>query len=273
MSLELSVSCIAAPGARDADFFDLLEAEGIPRVDLAPTMIDPDWERLDDPVLGAYRSHVEARGLRVAGLQSLFYGVAGANILGDAAAAQAFAAQMARLARIATALGATRLVLGSPPNRRRGELEPAAAEALFMERMAPICDAYLRQGLMVCLEANPPAYGCDFATHYDPAAALVARMGHPALKLNFDTGCAALGGDDPAQLIRRHAGLFGHVHVSEPQLASVADGAVDHFAAGRALREAGYDGVVCLEMRCVQADDPTALPRSVRLLKEAYLGA
>ncbi len=273
MGLQLSVSSIAAKGIRDAAFYEALAAEGIGWVDVAPTMIDPDWSRLDAAALADFRDFAEAGGLRVGGLQSLFYGVNGANILGDAAEAAAFAAQMARLARIAVGLGATRLVLGSPPNRRRGELAPAAAEDLFVRRMAPICDSYRERGLMVCLEANPPAYGCDFATHYGPAAELVARMDHPAFRLNFDTGCAALGGDDPVDVIRRHAGLFGHVHVSEPQLACVADGGIDHFAVGRALREAGYAGLVCLEMRCLQDSDPSALPRSARLLREAYLGA
>lgn len=272
MSLQLSVSCIAARGIRDEVFYQALAAEGIGWVDVAPTMIDPDWDRLDDDVLADFRNFVQARGMRVGGLQSLFYGVNGANILGNAAEAAAFETQMARLARIAEGLGATRLVLGSPPNRHRGELATTTAEMLFVRRMGPICDQYREQGLVVCLEANPPAYGCDFATHYGPAADLVARMDHAAFRLNFDTGCAALGGDDPVDVIRRHAGLFGHVHVSEPQLASVADGGIDHFAAGRALREAGYAGLVCLEMRCLQDSDASALPRSARLLREAYLG-
>lgn len=272
MNLELSVSSIAAKDIRDAAFYAALGGEGIGWLDVAPTMIDPDWNRLDGAVLADFRDFVQARGMRVGGMQSLFYGVNGANILGDEAEAAAFAAQMARLARIARSLGATRLALGSPSNRRRGELAPALAADLFARRMAPICDRYLEQGLMVCLEANPPDYGCDFATHYGPAAELVARMDHPAFRLNFDTGCAALGGDDPVELIRRHAGMFGHVHVSEPGLACVADGSINHFAAGVALREAGYSGLVCLEMRCVEDSDASALPRSVRLLREAYLG-
>lgn len=271
MSAALSVSTIAAGQIRDPAFYECLQAMDVRWVDVAPTMIDPDWDRLDAQALAEYRAFASGMGLRIGGMQSLFYGVAGANILGDEAEATAFLAQMDRLADTAVALGATRLVLGSPPNRRRGEREMEAAEALFIQRLRPVCEDYHRRGLMVCIEANPPAYGCDFATHYDRAAELVGRMDSAGFRLNFDTGCAALGGDDPVAMVRRFAPLFGHVHVSEPQLASLAAPTIDHQAVGRALADAGYAGLICLEMRHPEPY-PQALMDSLRVVREAYLG-
>lgn len=271
MSAALSVSTIAAGEIRDPAFYECLQAMDIHWVDVAPTMIDPDWDRLDAQALADYRSFVEEKGLRMGGMQSLFYGVAGANILGNETEVTAFLAQMDRLADMAMALGATRLVLGSPPNRRRGEQDMEEAEALFIQRLGPMCEAYHRRGLMVCIEANPPAYGCDFATHYDPAAELVRRMDSPGFRLNFDTGCAALGGDDPVAMVRRHGHLFGHVHVSEPQLASLAAPSIDHQAVGKALADVGYKGLICLEMRHPEPY-PAALMDSLRVVSEAYLG-
>lgn len=271
MSIALSVSSIAAATIRDPVFHDCLRERGIGWIDVAPTMIAPDWNALDAPTLTDYRTFVETAGFRVGGMQSLFYGVQGANILGDDTESQAFLAQMDRLEEIASALGATRLVLGSPPNRRRGGHGEAEAEAMFVERLRPLCDAWHARGLMLCIEANPPAYGCDFATHYDTAAALVRHMDSAGFRLNFDTGCATLGGDDPVELVRRHAGLFGHVHVSEPHLAGLAGSSLDHEAVGRVLRDAGYDGLVCLEMRHPEAY-PSALAESLDRVREAYLG-
>ena len=83
----------------------------------------------------------------------------------------------------------------------------------------------------------------------DEALAVVEAVDHPGLGLHLDIGILHMNGEIPETEVRRARSRLVHAHISEPQLAAVPAGAVDHRAAARALRDAGWDGVVSIEMR------------------------
>ena len=126
------------------------------------------------------------------------------------------------------------------------------------------------RGVVLGLEPNPPAYGCDFATDVAEAREVVDRTDHPAFALHLDSGGIHMAGGGLAETIRG-AGPFVHYHVSEPGLAPVAGGVVDQAAGIRALGEAGYDGWASVEMREPPSLD--VLEESVRLVRGLVDGA
>jgi hydroxypyruvate isomerase len=87
-------------------------------------------------------------------------------------------------------------------------------------------------------------------THSDEAAAVIARVGAPNVRLMLDTYHVGMEGRDPASEIARHLPILGHVQVAAtPTRAEPDHGTVDHPALFRLLDRLGYAGHVGAEYR------------------------
>jgi hypothetical protein len=124
------------------------------------------------------------------------------------------------------------MVLGAPKNRVGGNLMNAVP---FFQRCA-------REGIPLCIEPNPPQYGCNFITNTKEARELVAAVNHPNFRLHLDSGIMTLNGETeiPPDI--------AHFHVSQPYLAPVGPGTVDHVAMAATLRAINYKGWCSVEM-------------------------
>ena len=130
---------------------------------------------------------------------------------------------------------------------------------------------FQKHGACLCLEANPPQYGCQFLTDSAQAAAMVRAVDSPGLRLHLDTACMYLAGEDLPAAVRSNFDLVSHFHVSEPFLASMDSPMIDHAQVAGTLRELHYSGWVSLEMR--EGDKPVpALERAVDFLARTYGG-
>ncbi|MEP6496042.1 MAG: sugar phosphate isomerase/epimerase family protein [bacterium] len=268
----LAISNIAwEPGENDA-VRALLSREGVAGVEIAPTK----WR--DDPFdarpseVAAYRASWEDRGLRVVSLQALLFGQPDLQLFDTVARRADMTDFLRRVIDFGAALGAHALVFGSPKNRLRG--------SLAVERAIDIATVFFRevgehahdQRLAVCIEANPPAYGCDFITTTAEAVNLCRLIDHPGIRVNGDLGGMTLSGEDPIRSLAAAAPFLSHFHASEPNLAELGASA-DHDTAERGLTAIGYDGWVSIEMRAAGASaggNLQAIERAVRLARRAY---
>ena len=85
----------------------------------------------------------------------------------------------------------------------------------------------------------------------------------PMLRINYDTGNAFLGGEDPYEGLKAVAGLLVHVHAKDisfqqseaergkvtgtPVGCACGDGVIDWRRVVDVLNECGYDGVLSVE--------------------------
>ena len=120
---------------------------------------------------------------------------------------------------------------------------------------------------MLGLEANPAEYKCDFLTNEKDLVEFVREVESPYVRVHFDTGATALNREDISKAIQT-AGAFVHYHVSEPMLANIADGVVDHEAGFRTLKAIGYDGYVSIEMKRGEGDDLANLSRAFEKVRK-----
>jgi D-psicose/D-tagatose/L-ribulose 3-epimerase len=270
--VKLAVSNLAWSPERDERVARLLRELGVPGVELAPTKI---WAKPLEAAPGevaAYRRFWEGHGLSVRALQALLFGRPDLTVFGDEATRQQTLAYLCGMCSLAQELGACVLVFGSPRNRAVDGRTATEVEPVAVEFFGRVAEAAERCGVTFCLEPNPPVYGCDYLTRADEAAALVRRVGRPGLGLHLDTACMALAGDAVEEVLPRAVACLRHFHVSEPQLAPVGTGGLDHGPAAAALRECGYAGWISIEMRA--AGDGTELVRveqAVRAVQETYL--
>jgi D-psicose/D-tagatose/L-ribulose 3-epimerase len=273
--MRLAVSNIAWPAGADDDAARLLVAHGVAGVEVAPARVcERPWEA-PAGLVAAYRGFWEDRGLPIVALQALLFGRPDLVLFGDAATRRRLSAHLAAIIDLAADLGATRLVFGSPKNRARGPLGRAAADTIAVPFFRALGRHARDRGVWLCIEPNPAAYGCDFLVDSREAIRFVERVDQDGLGVHLDAGGMMLSGESPAAIVAEAGPRWRHFHASEPHLAAVGDGGVDHAAIAEALRAVGYAGHVSLEM--IQGPAGTSwsdrLARSLVVARAAYSSA
>jgi len=264
--MRLAVSNIAWNDADEPTVFTLLRQRGVTGIEVAPTRLWPDWSGATPAAARAAHARYADEGFDVPSFQAILFGKPDLSLFGDALA---FVDHISRVADLAAEFGARRLVYGAPKSRDRGALSEAEAVARAVEVFHLAAAACTARNTMLCIEPNPPAYGCNFVTNSSEGLALVRAVDAPGFGLHLDTAGMVMAGEDPlAALIAARSHLH-HIHASEPQLAPLAPASIDHARIGRTLRRIGYDGWVAVEMR--RADDAVpALARAVDHARACY---
>ena len=266
--MRISFSNIAWELDEEDAIAGFLASQGLDRVDLAHGKYIPDPAAATDAEIAAVRRLWADRGFQIEGMQALLFGASGLNLFTDPDGVMFD--RLAAVCRVGGGLGARALTFGSPRQRDRTGLSDDQAEAIACDFFGRLGGAAAAHGVIVCLEPNPVAYGCNFMTTTDDAAAVVAKIDHPAIRLQLDVGAMAMNGEPAAETITRHAGLIGHVHASEPQLAVLGDGGSPHAEAAAALRATRPELAVTIEMGPAQAPRIRGVERALRVAKGAY---
>lgn len=274
--MKLAVSNIAWTPDEDATAAAVLQEFGVTRIEVAPTVRWPAPLEVSEAEALAYRARWQVRGIEIVALQSLLFGRPDLTVFGPDETRAAMVDYLTGICRLAGWLGATRLVFGSPANRRPGPLTDAARDRIATAFFRAVGTAAAAHGTVVCIEPNPAEYGCEWIRSVREAAALVEAVDHPGFGLHLDAGGMLLHGDsvDDIEAALAHPGV-GHVHASDPMLAPLGSGhegsAQWHQAVAGVLATAGYDGCVSLEMRRQpEGDRAEWLRASVRRLAAWY---
>lgn len=272
--MRLSISNIAWDVAEDEAVAALLGRFGVDAIDVAPAKYFPQPATASDAGIARVRRWWADRGIEVVGMQSLLFGTQGLNLFGAPVVQDAMIEHLSAVCRIGAGLGAPRLVFGSPRNRDRSALSDAAAletAVAFFRRLGDVAGSH---GVQVCLEANPAVFGTNFMLTTDQAAEVVRSVGHPFIRLQFDTGTVATDADDPEAALQAHAALVGHVHASEPGLVPLGDAGeagARHDAMATALRRYLPGHIVSVEMVATGGESHvTSIERALRVALRHY---
>jgi sugar phosphate isomerase/epimerase len=104
-------------------------------------------------------------------------------------------------------------------------------------------------------------------------ARVVEQVSHPAVRMQFDTGALTINGEDPAAVLQNHAGLIGHIHVSEPNLVPLGDGGTDHDRAVEGLMRFLPEHLACIEMLATTNEPHLAsIQRALKVAIRHYRG-
>lgn len=158
-----------------------------------------------------------------------------------------FAEAVEACAEHAARLGARKVnvLAGFPPPGT----DPEDAQAVLAGNLARAAARFAPLGVGVMVEPVNPVDRPGFAlTSLDDALAVIARAGHPGLRVQFDLYHMARTEPDLVAAIRRAGPSIGHVQFADvPGRGPPGTGGVDFAAALRALKAAGYDGDVAAE--------------------------
>jgi D-psicose/D-tagatose/L-ribulose 3-epimerase len=232
---------------------------------VAGNLVDATPEQIN-----GYKQFWADYNIEIVGMQALLFGHPELTVFDTAEARRKTIDYLARVMAAGAKLGARAFVFGSPKNRLVEDRAPAEVELSAAEFFSAVSDFAEQLGIYFCLEPVPPEYGADWLTDTVEAVAWIEKHRSPGLRINLDTGCLALNGDNPTTVIPKALPVTGHVHLSESHLVPPGTTEMDHEAIAAALRLARYDGVVSIEMKAADSDNLERVVDAVEFVKETY---
>jgi len=267
--MKLALSNIAWDVKDDDAVGAVMREHGITALEVAPTK---RWAKPAEATRSQAREWREAwleRGIELVAMQALLFGRPDLQVFGSRDAQQETLDYLAIIARLGAWLGIGPMVFGSPKNRRKGPLTDVDA---FEHAVAFFREAGWRAaeyGTVLCLEPNPTQYDCDFVTESAAGRALVEAVDHPGFRLHLDAAGMTMAGEAPAA-VAKASHLLAHFHASEPMLAPLGEGGVNHAGFAATLRTMGYQGYVSVEMRDPGRPVVAEIDRVLRFLTATY---
>lgn len=142
----------------------------------------------------------------------------------------------------------SKMIFGSPKQRTStGGSTPAEAFARYEAGLAGVAKHAEQRNVTVLAEVLP-RHDADVLNHEDEAAALVARIGSPAIQTMFDTHNAADETEPHPAIIEKHFGIIKHIHVNEMDGRHPGTGDYDFSSVLATLKRLDYPGWVSLEV-------------------------
>lgn len=261
--LTLAVSNLAWSPDQTERAYALLAEHRVRGLEVAPGLLFPEEPDSFEPTKAAVvhaLARVDSFGLELVSMQSLLFGIKGAELFGGVVQRETFVRGVERTIRLASRLGIPNLVLGSPKCRViPPDLDRETAWKQAREALLPVADLAAEHACVLAIEPNPSDYGTNFITSISEAVDFCDFVDHPAMTLNFDVGAAFLtgeaGGDREASyepLARSYheaEGHVSHIHLSTPHLMPVNAHSIELVPVLRALRGSGTKRYVSIEMR------------------------
>jgi sugar phosphate isomerase/epimerase len=248
---------------------------GYQGVELAPFTIAPAVTDVPAAQRAEIARLAAASGVEVIGLHWLLVGPEGMYITDPDPAVRARTTEyLKELMRFCGDVGGKVLVFGSPKQRnlKEGVSAGQAREWLIGAFAAalPVAEA---AGVTLCLEPLPPPE-CDFIRTTTEALDVITAIDSPRLRLILDvksmSGESGLTGESIPDIIRRVAPYVAHVQANDANLGYPGSGEIDFVPIFGALRDAGYDDYVSVEVFDFTPGPETIARESIAYLRQSY---
>ncbi len=270
--MKLAISSIAWTNDEEQEVAQLLQKLGVRYVELAPTKKWDDPTRASSSEVEAYKTFWQSYGIEVIAFQSMLFSRPDLKIFESSENRQQTLAYMQDFIRLAGAMGARRMVFGSPKNRQKDDLDNAEALDIAKKFFNRLGSVARENDVCFCIEPNPIEYGCDFITTAAEGLELVRMVDNEGFGLHLDIAGMTLAKDEPKTAITEAGDALKHFHISSPFLGQVEELAdVNHAEAATALKSINYQGFVSIEMRPGEAgENHGRIEKAVRFAQQTY---
>jgi sugar phosphate isomerase/epimerase len=268
--MKFSISNIALPEYNHLDELNSLPELGLQGLEVALSRQWHDWwHGLTNKSVNAYRSEIEAAGLSVVGLHSLFWGMPGLGLFKNKEHRAKTLDYMEHLSRVCRDLGGYTLIYGGGRNRESLSTEYAKQEAVLF--LHELCTRIEHHETCYCFEPLGPN-DTDFINSALEALELCEKVDHPAFKVQLDAKALVDNSEFNIKVFEAVSNHLVHVHVNEPGLGVLGStGNVDHMAMGDLLRQIDYSEYVSIEQRMLNAESPLLdISKSTAVLRNCY---
>jgi sugar phosphate isomerase/epimerase len=256
------------PFPRQCEYASKLGYDGL---EIAPYTLSDEPHRMGSSQIAAARAAAREAGIEVTGLHWLLIKPAGLSISSkDEKIRQRTLDVMLALIDQCAELGGRYLVHGSPHQRRidPGETRAAATQRAE-ECFAVAAERAQKAGVVYCIEPLS-AEQTPLINTLEEAAAIVARIGNPALKTMLDCSAASRSEKEslPALMERwLPKGVIAHVQVNDRNRQGPGQGEQRFAPLVAALKKHGYRGDIAVEPFDYVPDGPAAAARAIGYLR------
>jgi 2-dehydrotetronate isomerase len=132
-----------------------------------------------------------------------------------------------------------------PPEQR------PAAEAVFVRNLSRAAEEAAKSGITLLIEPINPRDRPDyFLSRVEHAADVVAKVGAPNLRVQFDFYHAQIVGGDLIRRFEKHLGAIGHLQIAAvPSRHEPDEGEINYPAVFDTIDRSGYAGFIGCEYR------------------------
>lgn len=164
------------------------------------------------------------------------------------------------------------LVQDNPERFPPGVESDAIQDALLIDQLPALGDEAAVRGLELLIEPVNH-FETDYLVTLAHAARLCEAVNHPAIGLTPDFYHMQMEELDTAEALRQVAPWIRHVHTAENTRVEPGPGQLDFGPGFRALKEAGYRGLIEVECRRLSGPAEMVLSRSADYLRQTWAEA
>jgi sugar phosphate isomerase/epimerase len=167
-------------------------------------------------------------------------------------------------------IGGCIVVVGSP--KQRNVMEGVTYQQAWdwaTEVFQPAVRRAEERGVTICFEPLAPAE-TNFVNTAAEGIRFARQFNSPAMSIILDVKAMSSEAKPIPQIIRESRGNFSYFHANDANLKGPGFGAVDFKPIAAALREAGYDGVVSVEVFKFEEGAEAIATRSIEYLKKTF---
>ncbi|MDO9436560.1 sugar phosphate isomerase/epimerase [Hydrogenophaga sp.] len=247
---------------------------GYDALEISPFTLADDPTTLDTAAARQVRDTVHAHGLQVSSLHWLLVKPEGLSLVtDDAALLRRTLDLLRRLIDFAAACGAPVLVHGSPKQRSPlpGQTQAQATER-FEAAMAELAPHAQAAGVVYCIEPLGP-FETNVINTVAEAAALVDRIGSPAIRTMLDVSAASHSESEPVHAVLRRflaSGHIAHVQVNDKNRRGPGQGDTDQRPVLQVLKDMDYRGWVAVEPFEYIPDGPGCAEASLQHIRDIW---
>jgi D-psicose/D-tagatose/L-ribulose 3-epimerase len=247
---------------------------GYDALEIAPFTLTDDPEALDTAAAYRVRTTAHNHGLAVSSLHWLLVKPDGLSLVTDDSALRRRTLDLLRrLIDFAAACGARVLVHGSPRQRSPAPGQSVADATVRLEAaLAELAPHAAAAGVTYCLEPLGP-FETNVINTVAEAAALVDRIGSPAIRTMLDVSAASHGESEPVHEVLRAflaSGHIAHVQVNDKNRRGPGQGETDQRPVLQVLKDLRYTGWVAVEPFDYVPDGPGCADASARHVRDLW---
>jgi sugar phosphate isomerase/epimerase len=222
---------------------------GYDGIEVAPFTFEPYVTDISAATRTDIVKAAKAVDLDILGIHWVLIGPEGLHLTSPDKATRDRTAQYLRdLAHFGGDIGGKVMIFGSPKQRNLMDgvtYEQASDYAVeVFESALPVFE---ERGVTICMEPLSTKE-TDFCETAAKTVALIDRIDHPNFRLLLDTKAMTTDDDTRPNLIKRYASYLAHYHANDANLEGPGFGDVDFAPIFEALKEAGYDDYVSVEV-------------------------
>ncbi len=270
--MKLAISNIAWQTDRMDEHLALLRDVECDGVELSPSMVWADPTRVSPADVRRFKKHVDGYGLTIPSMHSLTYPRPDLTFFDSAQSRSELIAYVANLGEIANLVEAPVMVFGSSAAREIGLRNPDECHRILVESFGAMATRLEPLGVRLLIEPLDRQF-TDCITNLDEGHQLVQAVNHPLFGLHVDLKCSFAEHEDQERVWTKYVTEIKHCHVADPDLRPPSAACDGHREAASAMRRAGYDGYIAIEMRRDSGDTLNVVRDALAFVRQTYLEA